>query len=72
MKKQTECRATSLGDDEVVRLRDAPKYFGLGRTKIRELIAKGEIPKPIYFSPRCVGWYGHQIHAYQRKVIEAK
>jgi predicted DNA-binding transcriptional regulator AlpA len=63
---------TSLGDDEVVRLKDGPKFFGLGRTKIRELVAAGKIPKPIHFSERCVGWYGRQIHEYQRRVAAEK
>lgn len=69
MVKQTTTAA--LGDDEIVRLKDGPRYFGMGRTKIREAVEKGTIPKPIHFSERCIGWLGKQIHEYQ-KGLKAK
>jgi predicted DNA-binding transcriptional regulator AlpA len=60
----------ALADDEIVRLCNAPKYFGVKRSRLREKIEKGEIPKPFKISNRAVGWTGEQIHAYQRALRE--
>jgi predicted DNA-binding transcriptional regulator AlpA len=57
-----------LGDDEVVRLKDGPKFFGVGRSRLAEMIQKGIAPKPIRFSERCVGWFGRTIHEYQQSL----
>jgi predicted DNA-binding transcriptional regulator AlpA len=58
-----------LADDQVVRLKDGPKFFGVGRSKLAEMIQKGAIPKPLRFGPRCVGWLGAQIHQYQNQLM---
>jgi predicted DNA-binding transcriptional regulator AlpA len=70
--KQAASGAGALRDDEIVRLKDGPKYFGVGRTKISENIRAGLIPTPIHFSERCVGWTGKQIHDWQRQIVEKK
>lgn len=69
-KSTTTNTPRQLGDDEVVRLKDGPKYFGVGKSRLAEMVAKGIVPKPIHFSERCVGWLGSAIHEYQRSLRE--
>jgi predicted DNA-binding transcriptional regulator AlpA len=62
-----------LGPNDIVRKRDACRFFGLKSTAIDEAIARGAIPKPIALTPggRAKGWLGSQILDHQRKLIEA-
>jgi predicted DNA-binding transcriptional regulator AlpA len=66
--KPADTPPAALADDQVVRLAHAPKYFGVGRTKLAEMIQKGAVPKPLRFGPRCVGWLGRTIHDYQEQL----
>jgi predicted DNA-binding transcriptional regulator AlpA len=60
-----------LEPNQVVRKKDAFKYFGLKPTAIDEGIANGSIPRPFALSPKARGWFGWQIIEYQQKLIEA-
>jgi predicted DNA-binding transcriptional regulator AlpA len=60
----------ALADDEIVRLCNAEKYFGVKRSRLREKIESGEVPRPFKISNRAVGWLGSQIHQYQRALRE--
>jgi predicted DNA-binding transcriptional regulator AlpA len=67
--KSAQTPPGALADDQIVRLKDGPKYFGVGKSRLAEMIRKGEVPKPIHFSERCVGWTGRQIHEHQAKLL---
>lgn len=56
-----------LGPNQIVRLQDGWKYFGLKQTQIDEKIQGGEIPAPIKLSTsgRGRGWLGSQIIQWQ-------
>jgi predicted DNA-binding transcriptional regulator AlpA len=51
-----------------------PKFCGLKRTQILELIAKGEFPRPISLSDggRSKGWLEHELLAWQQKRIDRR
>jgi predicted DNA-binding transcriptional regulator AlpA len=62
-----------LGPNQIVRLQDGFKYFGLRTTQIDEHIHLGNIPAPITISDskekgkasRARGWLGKQILGWQ-------
>jgi predicted DNA-binding transcriptional regulator AlpA len=64
-----------LGPNQIVRLQDGWKYFGLRGTQIDEHIQQGNIPAPITISDskekgkasRARGWLGKQILDWQEK-----
>ena len=53
----------------IIRRHDLPKYVGLQRTQITELIKAGQFPKPISLSDhgRSVGWVEDEVIAWQRQ-----
>jgi prophage regulatory protein len=51
--------------DEIIRKADLPKYTGLKRTAIDDLISQGKFPPPIQLSARAVGWLGSEITKWQ-------
>jgi hypothetical protein len=55
------------------RYRLGPKIFGVCDTKIREKIAKGEIPAPVAISDSgyAKAWFGWQIMAWQKARVAA-
>jgi prophage regulatory protein len=56
---------------ELIRLADLPRFTGLQRTAIAELIKAGQFPKPIKLSDsgRAVAWVASEIAAWQAKRI---
>ena len=61
---------TQAGPDRVVRSDELFEVCGLKRSQVKELIDKGEFPKP--FRPagpdgRAKAWFGREISAWQRK-----
>jgi prophage regulatory protein len=55
--------------DVIIRKADLPKYTGLKRTAIDELIGKGLFPRPVRLSERAVGWLGNEIAAWQAERV---
>jgi predicted DNA-binding transcriptional regulator AlpA len=55
----------------LIRLADLPKFAGLRRTAISELIKTGQFPKPIRLSDsgRAVAWVAAEIAEWQRSRI---
>jgi hypothetical protein len=60
--------------NEIVRLFDGPKYFGLKPTALNDAISKGLIPRPMALTVggRAKGWTGAQVIAHQTRLFEAK
>jgi prophage regulatory protein len=58
----------------IIRRRDLPKYVGLQRTQIAELIKSGEFPKPISLSDngRSVGWVEDEVISWQRQRLSKR
>ncbi len=56
--------------NQIVRLKDGPRYFGLSENRIYEKIKAGEIPAPMSLSAtgRARGWLGSQILEYQARL----
>jgi predicted DNA-binding transcriptional regulator AlpA len=56
--------------NEIVRVKDGPRFFGLSDTQIETKIKKGEIPAPMSLSAsgRAKGWLGSQILDYQAQL----
>jgi predicted DNA-binding transcriptional regulator AlpA len=63
-----------LSPNEIVRLHDGARWFGVKRTQLQEKIKSGEIPKPAKLSRtgRATGWTGAQIIAHQRAIFGKK
>ena len=60
-----------LSPFEIIRLSDAPKFFGLAPTQLAEKIASGEIEPPKFVTApggRARGFTGAQIIAWHRKM----
>jgi predicted DNA-binding transcriptional regulator AlpA len=45
------------------------RVYGLRASAIDEAIERGDIPKPIAFGKRAVGWTGVQINEHHRKKV---
>jgi predicted DNA-binding transcriptional regulator AlpA len=62
-----------LHPNEIVRPREAEKYFGYRHSQLAEKVKVGEIPTPIKLSDsgRSVGWTGQQILEWQRARMAA-
>ncbi|MEZ5762838.1 MAG: AlpA family phage regulatory protein [Xanthobacteraceae bacterium] len=54
---------------KVVRLVDLPNFVGLKRTRIEELIALGEFPKPVKLSARRKAWIEAELIDWQQQRI---
>jgi prophage regulatory protein len=55
--------------DLIIRKADLPRYVGLRRTAIEDLIQRGEFPRPIKLSDRAVGFLASEIEAWQLQRI---
>ena len=68
----TDKPVEGLHPNEIVRWKDAPKYFGLGKTQLDEKIKAGEIDPPIALSAsgRAKGFTGQQIIEHQQRQRE--
>jgi predicted DNA-binding transcriptional regulator AlpA len=47
------------------------RYFGVGASKLDEMIRAGEIEPPIKLGDRATGWFGRTIIAWQQKKTSA-
>jgi hypothetical protein len=65
----TDKPVEGLHPKEIVRLKNAPKYFRLGKTQLDEKIKAGEIEAPISLSAsgRAKGFTGRQILNHQER-----
>lgn len=54
-----------LSPDEIVRMCDAPRYFGVRATNLRMFIKLGEIPEPLILVGQAKGWRGSTILEWQ-------
>lgn len=54
----------------IVRIRDLPKWTGLARTRIQELIATGELPRPfpLSFGGRAKGIFEDDLIQWQKRM----
>jgi predicted DNA-binding transcriptional regulator AlpA len=68
-KKPTLNTPPQLGDDEIVRLKNGPKFFGVGKSTLAAMVKKGQVPKPTHFSERCAGWTMRQIREWQQRIM---
>jgi predicted DNA-binding transcriptional regulator AlpA len=50
-----------------IRKADLPKYVGLQRTQIQEMIAEGKFPRPVQIgsTDRAIAWLAHEVAAWQ-------
>lgn len=56
--------------NKILRLRDVIARTGLSRSSIYELVAAGELQKPIAIGRRSVGWIEAEVDAYiQRRIL---
>lgn len=54
----------------VIKQSDLPKYVGMQRTKIAEMVAAGEFPKPLFLgNGRGKVWLESEILDWQTKLI---
>lgn len=53
----------------ILRFPQVKERVGLGRTSIYALINKGEFPRPVQISSRCVGWPEADIEAWLQQKI---
>jgi predicted DNA-binding transcriptional regulator AlpA len=58
----------------IIRRHDLPKYVGLQRTQIAELIKSGQFPRPISLNDngRAVGWLEDEVIAWQRQRLSKR
>jgi predicted DNA-binding transcriptional regulator AlpA len=63
-----------LDPNEIIRRELGPKYFGLRRSQLDELIKKGAIPKPfpLVEGGRATGWLGRQIIEHHRRRLASR
>ena len=54
------------GTNNFLRLPDVKAEVGLSRQTIDRLEAAGEFPRRHRLSPRCVGWWRHEVEDWKR------
>jgi prophage regulatory protein len=60
-------KTTDLNElNRIIRKKDLPKFTGLQRTTIDDLIRIGSFPKPIPLGKRSVGWLESELLDWQR------
>jgi predicted DNA-binding transcriptional regulator AlpA len=61
---------SEIHPNEIVRLKDGPKYFGYSENMIETKVKSGEIPAPMALSAtgRAKGWLGSQIIEHQARL----
>jgi prophage regulatory protein len=57
---------------KLLRIRQVVERTGLGRSTIYDLIKKGQFPKQVYITERCVGWSEDGVHDWILERLEAK
>ena len=59
-----------LDPNEIYRIKDGPRIFGVKATQLTKKIKAGEIPPPIKFFPtgRAGGWTGHMVNEHRRRI----
>jgi prophage regulatory protein len=57
--------------NQLIRLQDLPRYAGLRRTVILDLVKKGQFPRPIKLSDngRAVAWLESEVRDWQNRRI---
>ena len=55
----------------LLRLPDVLKRTALSRSTLYDLIKKGQFPRQIQLSIRCVGWSEDEVHDWILKRLEA-
>jgi prophage regulatory protein len=58
--------------EEILRRADLPRYTGLQRTQIDDLIKHGKFPRPVRLSERRIGWLAREVAAWQASRIAAR
>lgn len=53
----------------IIRRKQVEKKTGYGRSKIYDLMSKGEFPKPVRLGSNAVGWVEAEIDAWIEKLI---
>ena len=64
---------TEIHPNQIIRVKDAPFYFGISPTQIDVRVKAGIIPPPMELGAGCraKGWLGSQILEYQNQLKEA-
>jgi prophage regulatory protein len=55
--------------ERIIRKKELPKFTGLQRTAIDDLIRVGSFPKPIPLGERSVGWLESEVLEWQASRI---
>jgi prophage regulatory protein len=58
--------------EEILRRADLPRYTGLQRTQVDDLIKQGKFPRPVRLSERRIGWLAREVAAWQASRIAAR
>ncbi len=64
----------TTGPRRIIRRKDLHQYTGLQRSRINELIALGQFPRPITLADagRARGWLEDEVAAWQENRIKAR
>lgn len=54
----------------IIRLKDVIKRTALSRSTIYALMSKGQFPKQVQITERCIGWSEDTIHNWILKKLE--
>lgn len=57
---------------KALRMPQVEEKTALKRSKIYELLATGQFPKPIYLLGKCRGWLEHEIDAWLLERIKER
>jgi prophage regulatory protein len=55
--------------NRIIRKKELPKFTGLQRTTVDDLIRTGTFPKPIPLGKRAVGWLESELLDWQRERV---
>jgi prophage regulatory protein len=67
---EADTKRTDMTDlNRIIRKKELPKFTGLQRSAIDDLIRVGNFPKPIPLGKRSVGWLESEILDWQRARI---
>lgn len=55
----------------ILRLREVMRLTGMGRSSIYAAIGRGQFPRQVQLSRRCVGWRAREIDAWLRSRVSA-
>jgi predicted DNA-binding transcriptional regulator AlpA len=58
-----------IGPEEIIRKKDLPKYLGIGKTAIDEMIKEGRLREGVCINDgRAVGWFASWVVECQQKL----